>query len=149
MAQEWRKGLPKHTWGLAGRYLFEVLLSDLFENNKVVEAYVKKDEDGENDQWHKNGEDKVIPVERVVGWRETFTCSEAKIAIDEYVRKSGYGAITKENFSQAWFRHLHMDSDEFVNCEDCWNYYLLKTGQEYSLSSPEELLKIKQVSLTP
>jgi len=140
MEREWRTGFPKHTYGIAGYYLLEVLLSDLFEDGKAIEAYFKER------RWHQNNDGKEIPTERVVGWRETFTCKEAKIAIDEYVRRGGYGAITKDNFSQAWYRHLHMDSDEFVSCENCWNYYFERSGKKDEIPTPEKLLEIKQIA---
>lgn len=140
MEHEWRKGFPRHTLGLAGYYLFEVLISDLLENNKVVEAYIK---DG---LWYKDGEGKN-PLEEVVGWRETYDCRTARIAIDEYVRKCGFG-ISKHNFGDALSRHIQMDSYEFISCEECWNYYLEKSGEKDKRPTPEKLLEIKQIVMS-
>ena len=95
MNSEWKKGFPKYTLGFSGYYLFEALLSDLFENGKVVEVYVK------DDQWYKNSDGKLIPVEQIVGWRESYDCHTARIAIDDYVRKCGYGCAVKDNFVNA------------------------------------------------
>lgn len=59
------------------------------------------------------------------------------------LRKGGFG-ISKENFADALDRHIKMDSDEFINCETCWNYYLEKSGQKDDVPTPEKLFEIKQ-----
>ena len=139
MEREWRTGFPKHNWGFGGHYSFEVLLSDLFENcnNKIVEAYFFEG------RWRYAG--KEIPTERVIGWRETFTCADARLAVEIYVRKGGFG-ISKENFADTLDRHIKMDSDEFINCEDCWNHYLERSGKKDKTPTPEYLLEIKKIA---
>ena len=139
MEREWKKGFPKHTGGLNGNYLFEILIpKTLLDSEKIVEAYMK------DEKWHLN-ENRLEITALVTAWWETYDCKTAHEAINQYLRHRGI--VVRENLSDAFHRHIRMDSDEFINCEECWQYFLLKTGQEYSIPSPKEWLKIKESAL--